>query len=420
MIGLINNDSSFFEISSDDINLDNRIMSESIIKLSITEQRNAMTQGSISFLDPDNFYSRILRTGVNIKLDWGYRDNLLRSDLINKIFNPNEIDGSLIRKGTKAFISSPSGSGGNDGKIIYNCNFTCYSFKGLEGKEVFSSGTKRDVINKIFDKIGISKTKRFIAFRNANDKLTTERIARQDEPDFQFLTKLAREWSAIFSVGFSPKGEKVAIFMDTDKIGENPIPLWVSNATGSTHALGYKGEINNVISYTWKSNESENGNGANVQMQFVDGQVVFKRFAAEQKQITTYKLRPDKINEVLKGEEGIVAQTRIFKDLFNAKNFEEIKHFFDPYESSLAPQGFGYRISAQMLGNPLFMPPNQIIINNGFPDRLGGSIKQIDPTATVEKYYLDKISHNIDKAGYKMGVDIIDSYSFSEIGKGFV
>ena len=68
MIGLTNNDSSFFEIDSDDVALDGRIMSESIIKFSITEQRNAMTQGTLSFYDPDDFYSRILRTGVNIKL----------------------------------------------------------------------------------------------------------------------------------------------------------------------------------------------------------------------------------------------------------------------------------------------------------------------------------------------------------------
>jgi len=413
MIGLTNDDSSFFEIDSDDVALDNNVMAKNLIKLSVTEQRDAMTQGTLSFYDKNDLFSRILRTGVNLKISWGYRDNLLKADILNNKFNPSEINGSLIRRGLKGFISSPSGSGSSKGQITYNCNFTCYKFRGLDESIVYSSGTRRDVITEVFNRIGISPIKRFINFRNATDRLNTTRSVRQDETDFQFLTRLAREWSALFSVGFSPTGETVALFMDNDKIGNSLMPKWVSNATGSTHAIGYKGEISNVISYNWKSNESENGVGSNVQLDFVDGRVVLKRFVAEQEKVITYRLRPERIKEAIADVEGdgIAAQTQVVKDLLRTNDFEDIKHFFDPYESTTAPQGFGYRIAAQQIGNPLVMPPNQVIINNGFPDRLGG--KQA-------KYYYNKVTHNIEKTGYKMSTEIVDVFSISDIGTGLL
>lgn len=413
MIGIINNDSSFFEISSDDITLDDNLMSKNLIKLSITEQRDSMTQGSLSFYDPNDTFSRIIRTGVNLKINWGYRDSLLKQDIVNNKFNVDEINGSLIRRGLQGFVSSPSGGGSNKGVITYNCNWTAYKFRGLDESKVYSSGTKKDVINEIFNKIGVSPIKRAINFGVANDRLDTDRSVRQDETDFQFLIRLAREWSALFSIGFSPKGEVVAIFIDTDKIGNNSLPKWMLDATGNSHSIGYKGEISNVISYTWKSNESENGTGSNVQLSFADGRVILKRFVAEQEKVISYRLNPERIRQTINSTEndGIVAQTKIVKDLLSINDFEQIKHFFDPYESTTAPQGFGYRISAKMLGNPLMIPPNQIIINNGFPDRLGG--KQA-------KYYIDKVTHNIDTSGYKNDVEIVDAFSISDIGAGLL
>ena len=409
MIGIQNYDSSFFEIESDDLSLDNNTMSKNLINLSITEQRDAMTQGTLNFYDQDHKFSKILRTGVNLKISWGYKDNLLLPDIVNFKYNVDEINGSLIRRGLTAFISSPGGGGSSHGTVTYNCNFTAFKFRGLDESETFSTGTKKDVISKVFDKIGVSLIKRFISFRNANDKLNTEKKVRQDGTDFQFLTQKAREWDALFAMGFSPEGEVVAVFIDTDQIGNNLIPKWTSNVIGSTHAVGYKGEINNVISYTWKSNESENGVGSNVKLDFVDGQAVFHRFVAEQKKVITYKLKPERIRDAINSIEsdGIISQTKLVADLLSVKDFEEIKHFFEPHMTTLAPQGFGYTINAQMIGNPLFMPPNQIFLNNGFPDRFGGKF---------DKYYINKVTHNIDKSGYKMSIQIVDPFSISDIG----
>ena len=85
----------------------------------------------------------------------------------------------------------------------------------------------------------------------------------------------------------------------------------------------------------------------------------------------------------------------------------KIKHFFDPVESSYAPQGFGYRITCDMIGNPLYIPSSQIKINNGFPDRLGGN---------QAIWYLDKVSHTINKSGYSMKIEIVDVFTLSPIG----
>lgn len=411
MIGILNGDSSFFEITSEDINLDELSISKNLISLSITEQKDAMTQGSLSFYDPDDIFSRILRTGVNIFVSWGYKNSLLKTEIVNNKYNLDEINGSLVRRGLQGFISSPSGNGSSSGVITYNCNFTAYKFRGLEDSRIYSDGTKKDVITDVFDRIGVSQTKRYIDFSVSTDRLDTERSVRQDETDFQFLSRLAREWQVMFAMGFSGDSEVVAIFMDTNLIGNNKLPTWISNATGSSHAIGYKGNISNVISYSWTSNESENGTGSNTQLDFVDGQVVIKRFVTEQESIISYRLNTEKIRTAIQGAEidGVAAQTKFVKDLLSTKDFEQIEKYFDPISSQTAPQGFGYRINAQMIGNPLFMPPNQVIINNGFPDRLGGS---------QTKYYIDKVTHKIDKSGYKMGVEIVDIFSYSSVGLG--
>lgn len=413
MIGVTNKDSSFFDISSDDVTLDNATMNKSLVDISIMEQREAMTQGTLTFNDPNDIFSKILTTGVNLDISWGYRDNLIRQDIVVNKFNADEINGSLIRRGLKGVVSSPNGSGSNSGEIRYKCNFTAYKFRGLENSEIYATGTKLDIVKKVFDRLGVSAIKREIRFRVSNDKLNSERSIRQDETDFQFLTRLAREWSALFAIGFSPDNEVVAIFIDIDQIGNNKMPTWISSATGSTHAIGYKGDVNNVISYTWKSNESESGVGSNVRLDFVDGKTVLRRFVAEQEKIISYRIRPERIKDVIKNVEGdgIVSQTKLVKDLLSVSDFKQIEHFFDPYESTTAPQGFGYRINAQMLGNPLFMPPNRIIINNGFPDRLGS--KQA-------KYYLDKVTHNLNRSGYKMQTEIVDAFSISDIGVGLL
>ncbi len=410
MIGLENKDSSFFTIASPDVTLDTQDFSKDIMSFSITERMDSMPQGQIVFNDPKHYFSRILRTGVKLQVSWGYRkQESIVNALFSKTLNFDEVTGLLTRRGLEGFVSSPAGQGRADGITTYNCNFTSFGFRGADQTILYTSGTKAGVVSQAFDELGIDPIRRLILFSVGNDTLTTERAVRQDETTFRFLTRLAKEWKALFTVNYTQDGTPTAMFIDPDKIGKNPFALYIMNATGSSHAIGYKGRISNVISYTWKSNESESGVGQNVRLDIVDGKVIFRRFVAEQEYVISYRLDPAKIQEAFQDRavEGVQAQFKLAKELLSASDFDQIKHFFTAIETTTAPQGFGYRINCKMLGSPLFAPPNQVRINNGFPDRLGG---------VQAKYYIYEVVHTIDRTGYFSDLEIVDVFTLSPIG----
>ncbi len=414
MIGIENKDSSFFTIESPDVSLTSVEFEKSLISLTIKEQMDNIPNGTLQFNDPDHKFSRILRTGANLVISWGYKkSNAILGSIIEKQINPAEISGDLIRRGLSGFVSSPSGSGSAGGAITYNCNFTSYEFRGLDTARYFTEGTKKDVISSIFDEFGISLTKRVIDFRRGNERLSTEMSVRQDETSFRFLSRLAREWKAMFQFAYASDGSMVGIFIDPDKINKISMSALTIKASGLSHVLGYKGEINNIKSYTWQSNESENGSGDNVQMVIVDGQPTFIHYVAESETVTSYRLRPDRIQKAIQeaGLDGVESQSRFVKDLLATNDFESIKYYFDPISSTTAPQGFGYRIKANMIGNPLFVPPNLVIFNNGLPDRVGNKDTE---------FYLNSITHTINRSGYNMSVEIVDVFSLSDIGQALL
>lgn len=427
MIGIENKDSSFFTVESPDVDLDESDFSKDLISMAITERMDGMPQGTLKFNDPHHFISDILRTGAKLTLSWGYRTRDMAPDsLLTKKLNLDEVTGQLVRRGLEGFVTAPSGGGASNGVVTYNCNFTSYGFRGEDRSKLFTEGTKADVIAQVMDRIGVDPKRRFIDFADGNDVLNTERGVRQDETDYRFLTKKAREWHSLFSIGYAQDGASVAIFIDPWKIGDIPFSKWKTGATGFSHIIGYKGELSNIISYTWKSNESESGIGDNVKMEIVDGQPIFRRFIAKQKEIITYRLNPEKIKEALQDQAagGLGAQTKLVKELLSTKTFDQIKRFFDPIRSTTAPFGYGYRINVEMIGNPLFSPPNQIVFNNGIPDRILTS--EIEPekrrglgagkSQIQNKFYLDEVTHNIGRSGYLMSTKIIDAFALSDIG----
>lgn len=410
MIGLENKDSSFFSIESSDIELSGVDFNKNLISLNINEQMGSLPKGSLQFYDPKHYYSRILRTGVKLIISWGYKNLLTTPDsLIANNLNFDEVTGQLVRRGYEGFCSSPTGSGGADGVIRYNCNFLAWGFRGEEVSKTYIGGKKKDIISQAFNDLGISPTKRMIDFTLGDDSVTADKYTRQDESTFAFLARLAIEWKAIFHVAFSPSGESVGIFIDSNKIGTIPLATWILEAGGLSNAIGYKGELNNVISYSWSSSESESGVGDNVRLDFVDGQIVFRQYVAEEEKVITWKLDEKKIQEAYKvaGLEGQESQIRLTKELLSKEDFESIKHFFIPVEQTTAPSGYGYRVKCKMIGNPLYIPGNLIILNNGFPDRLGGD---------QSKWYLNSVNHSIDRSGYNMDIEIVDVFNLSPIG----
>jgi hypothetical protein len=411
MIGIENKDSSFFTVESPDITLEDQDFSKDLISLSMTEKTSMMPQGTLQFYDPNHYYSRILRTGARLLISWGYRNLFTTPDsLIAKQLNFDEVTGQLIRRGYEGFVSSPTGGGSRDGVVTYNCNFTAFGFRGEDASKIYLSGTKASVIAQAFDDLGISPIKRLIDFSLGNDKVTSDYYIRQDETTYAFLNRLAIEWRAMFHIAFSPSGESVGMFIDEAMIGNVQWPTWVLNATGTSNILGYKGKLNNVISYTWSSSESERGVGDNVQLDIVDGQIIFRRYVAEEEKVITYRLDEQKIQDVYAQESnrGLGQQIKLTKELLSKNDFEQIKHFFTPVESSTAPTGYGYKINAEMIGNPLYIPGSLMKINNGFPDRLGGS---------QSKWYLQGVTHKIDRSGYFMSIEVVDVFFLSPIGQ---
>lgn len=412
MIGIQNKDSSFFQISSPDVDLTEIDMSKETVSLSITERMGAMPQGTLKFLDPFHAFSRILRTGAELNISWGYK-NFGKTIDSKDALSLDEITGDIERRGLKGFVSSPGGSGSSSGVIAYDCNFTSYGFRGDDKTETFDSGNRTGVISQAFNDLGILPSNQIIDFSIGREALNPRRSVRQDETTYLFLTRLAREWRAVFTISFNNKGLAVGIFVDPEKLNTSNIPFRVNGQKGSAHELGYKGKVNNVKSYKWSSNESENGVGANVRLEIIDGQPVFRRFVAGEETVISYKLNTEKIKSAIKDKEvdGIVAQTKFVRELLSTKTFDQIKHFFDAYESTTAPQGFGYRVTAETIGNPLYSPPNQIRLVNGFPDRLGSS---------QAIYYLNEVTHNIGKSGYNTTLQIVDVFAFSDIGQGIL
>lgn len=409
MIGLINKDSSFFQVTSSDIDLKESDMNKDLISLLVTERMGAMPQGTLKFRDPFHIYSRILRTGAQLSVSWGYK-NFLKTIDVKSPLSLDEISGDIERRGLVGFVSSPSGGGGQNGLVTYNCNFTSYGFRGEDETKTYTTGQRRDVIARAFADLGILPSNQIIDFNMGYESLSETRSVRQDETTYLFLSRLSREWRALFTITYNNKGLPVGIFIDPEKLSSSKIPFRVNGQKGSVHEIGYRGKINNVKSYSWTSNESENGIGQNVRLEIIDGQPVFRRFVAEEEKVISYRLNPDRIKNAIKDREvdGVVAQAKFVKEMLATKDFEQIKKYFDPYESSTAPQGFGYKVNVQMIGNPLYSPPNQVRFVNGFPDRLGGS---------QAVYYLNEVNHTIDNTGYNLTAQIVDVFAFSDIGQ---
>jgi hypothetical protein len=409
MIGIENKDSSFFTIESTDVKLNNKSYEKNLISLSITERTGTMAQGTLSFYDPDHWFSKILRTGVEIKLSWGYKKIGVTPDsLIAKKLNLDEITGSLIRRGLRGFVSSPKGKGDNKGVITYDCKFTSYGFRGTDQVKLYTFGQKKDVIADAFNDLGI--TKKIISFSLGNDFLKKDTGIRQAEPTFRFLNRLAMKWRCLFHVGYSQIGEVVGIFVDANKIGDPQYATIFLSAVGLSNVIGYMGELNNVKSYTWSSSESESGVGDNVRLDIIDGQIVFRRFIAETEKTVTYRLDIDKIKKVYTDVDDLGSQIALIIELLSKQTFQQVEHFFIPITHPTAPQGYGYRINVDMIGNPLFSPPNEVKVNNGFPYRILYSNNKLN------KFYVQSVTHTINRSGYNMNAEIVDVFTLSPIG----
>lgn len=406
MIGLYNKDSSFFTVQLLNTKGPDLIRQQDVLSLQVTEEMDKITMGTLRLYDPALAYSRILREGVEVGLSWGYKK--LGVDV--REFGSDLFSDLQDRRGFKAIVQNPSGGGDSRGALTFNCSFVCLDWRGLQDHIVHSGGTKATVVQRAMARIGVTLLD--VRFKMGSDIVGGDTSVRQYETDFHFLSRLAREWRAVFRIGYSPEGVLCGVFIDQDFLATSSV---AKRMCGGGLTLNFNaGEKSNVVEYSWQCHAGENGAGDNVQMEMVNGEIVFRRFTIENEKVRTWKLNTKRIEEEFNSREktgGMAGQWQLVREVMDARDFEQVKRFFDPVDTTTAPNGLGYSVNAKVLGNPAAIPPAIVDFQEGFPDRLRKG------TGRNTTFYLRKASHSIDQSGYFTDLEVVDVYLISPTGQ---
>jgi hypothetical protein len=396
--GLFNKDSSFFEIVDSDITVPEKDFSDNVLSLTLTEEMGKMNSGSMRIYDPEHFYSKILRMGVKLTLSWGYKrfDSALES--VFSLISPSEVTGPINRGKLNAVVMSPSGSLGQDGTVIYNCNFYAREFLLGGTKNVYSTGTKKTVVETVFLRMGFTVS--FVKFDRMTEVITPDTQVIQYENDYKFVLRLAQEWQCIFRTGNDVLGNFIALFINPKYVDDTLFLNLVTGAfKGGSINLDYKDGARNVIEASWKNHAGESGSGDSVQLTYMNGKPTFIRYIAQSETVKAWRFVPERVEKKLRGAPDFKSRALLVKEYLNASDFEQVKWAFEPIESSTAPQGLGYSVNAKVLGNPLITAPMSVTFGKGFPDFLSHRLLN---------YYLRKVEHTIDRSGYFCNLDIVD------------
>jgi hypothetical protein len=414
-IPFLNFDSHFFKIETPDIKeLDpfGGDVSKYVTSFEVTEEIGRMMHGSISLLETDHdLFGKVLGMGKKINVKWGYKNlDLSGQTAYTKMNNTREVFGKgIAQRYAKAIIKEPSGGGDQRGIKMYNCNFVSYDMFGWKSKIFDAPGlTKMVVIQQVL--LDMQITLSFIKFTRGKEMVYGDTAIRQDNSsNFRFLNQMATEWRCLFRIGYNQAGIAVALFCDYDD--DNSIKQFFTSTIGGigdSILLEYKFGKANVKSYSWSHSESANGTGDNVRMNLVNGQPQIIRTVATSETVTAYKLDVDKIkNEFAAVASNPSSVMKHASDLMQNQTMEELvaKKYFIPYTSSTAPQGIGFSINVDCIGNPLCTAPARIKFGEGFPGILKNKKGLI--------FYVQSVTHKIDSSGYNMSLKILDSYTFT-------
>ena len=430
MIQQLNKDSSFFIIDSPDIagapafkdKKVNRYLQDKIISFQVTEEMGKCTTGSLKIYDPRHVYSRVFRNGVRFDITWGfkkYNAKLLEQGVNSS--NANEITGLSERRGLKCVVHVPSGTGPQDGNIVYNITFYSMEIFSDQIIKLWDSGTYADVVREIFTSFEISSENQIIDFSLGNTALSRNTALRQEEPNYKFLMRRAYEWRSAFQIGYNQKGKRIGVFLDPDKIANSEYTKKLTGAKGFYRTLEYRDGLANTIDYSWAQHVGEQGVGDSVRLTVVNGQTVVQRFQAETETVTTWVFVPEKIRQELNEKDNFIDKTALVKQWLKVNDFQTLVNqgFFKKVVQTTAPQGFGYTINVKMIGDPLLTSMTRINFGAGFPDRLqqANAKEKKDIDRFLTSFYIKKITHTIDKNGYLCNSEIADAYT---VNGGFI
>lgn len=406
---IYNQDSFFIDIT---VSETQRKINNDVISLSVTEEMSKMITGTITFLDNEDYYAKEFRAGIKFVLSWGYkkRNETLTSVAVRTI-NVTEMTGLNVRRGLQCMVVNEGGKADSGGQKTYACKFYGAEFgSNIFDAKVYSSGSKRTCIQDAMTFLGCQTT--FIKFNNENVQLNSNNAVRQNEKYFKFLVRLAKEWRCIFKMGYTQTGQLIGMFVDNNQIGSGQVNNFIQSITGavgSTKLLEFGvGSINpNVSAYDWQHHVGESGQGDHVTISIINGQAVTTRYITEDKKVYVLKLKEDRLKEFLENHSDDAMS--ILANVMKAKsmdaevwNKKTIKDFFSAEMIGTAPQGFGFTVNCQMIGDPAMSPPVEIVCGNGFSP-------QLQEKMPMNKLYCKKVSHTLSGQGYKMNVEVADA-----------
>jgi len=406
---IFNHDSSFVAIKSDNLPTEKvgALITKNFISLTIVEEAGKMLTGSLVLKDQDGVYSKIFRMGVQLDLSWGYQnfDRGFRS-AFNLRNDFDELTGATERRGVKVICQNISGGGGQDGQVTLNANFLGQESIQPTVKAVYESGTREKVVRDVFTRMGITTT--VIDFETSSEKVTDSVPVVQDAKDYKFLNDLADEWQAEMGIVVGEKGPS-GYFVSSDKLDSMQMDAIKQNASGASgrqRTLYYNsGDLSNVKSYRWQNHAGDSGQGDGGSFVIIDGKPVYQRFVIENEKAIAYRLNNERIKEALKKQEGFSSKADLTKEIINSTDFDQVKRFFDPVEVSTAPQGLGYTIDVEMIGDPMLTIPLTAVFSKGFPVFLS---QAGSPSATIS-FHFKKITHKISRSGYDCSCQIVDN-----------
>ena len=115
------------------------------------------------------------------------------------------------------------------------------------------------------------------------------------------------------------------------------------------------------------------------------------------------------MRDYLRSQGNLADESKAFLNIANAKTFEEVKRFFDPVDTPLAPQGMGFTANVLMKGDPRLTALTKVVFKNGFP----APLMQEDSNKAIIKFFIRKVTHTFNKSEYACSVEVVDTYTLT-------
>lgn len=410
MIKLFNQDSSFFEVTSPDSNID--VAEKDIKSLTIIEEAYKLTTGTIILRDDSQIYSNLFKIGSRISATWGFKDPLKAiQNVITDINNPLEIKGPIFRSNLTAILLTPSGTMNNDGSAEFIINFRSGQLFINERKTrnipiIGTPMNKGLAITQVLVESGVPAP--FVLFTNGphrmTDDITKTPLKQSNETNFQFLRRKADEWNVFFRVGTDPAGISQAVFADNDKVQTSPFGALTTGGAGIDNLFDWRGGVKNVLNASWENNFVQDGTGDHVQLQIVGpGFVLENKQVVETETVVAFRLDMARLKAEMRSAERKKrgSSALLYQSIIDATDFQSdiIRRFWTATEFKTAPQGGGNKVIIETFGNPLYTPPNKVKLGLGFPERL---------TANAPNLKMRRVEHRLSIEGYKCKIDVRD------------